>query len=99
MKDLASFVGDLTKFGKAIDPEKLHKVVVLDVFAGVVDKTPIDTGRAKAGWQVEGKYPKSIVKNNVEYIVPLEEGHSSAAPQGMATLTVEEVKERIGSLA
>jgi hypothetical protein len=24
MKDLASFVGDLTKFGKAIDPEKLH---------------------------------------------------------------------------
>lgn len=52
--------------------------------------TPIDKGRAKRGWKKKGQFKLSkrktetpIVDNRVEYIAPLENGHSDQAPDGM----------------
>jgi hypothetical protein len=126
--ELARFNKEITRFGKLLLPQQLvdfHQKVVLQVLSGVVEKTPVDTGRAKGGWQVTINFidasiptgvkdkaggatiaagvaalanltPFSVVyiSNNVEYIIPLEEGHSTQAPNGMLALTLEEVRQQ-----
>jgi len=49
-----------------------------DYKSSVVPRTPIDTGRARRGWQAR----KTEIKNNVPYIGKLEEGYSRQAPNG-----------------
>jgi len=51
---LASFTADLNRFAKTIDSnvELVLKRVALQVLRGVVQKTPVDTGRAMASWLV-----------------------------------------------
>lgn len=66
--------------------ERLHRDSVTDLDNQVISGTPIDQGRARAGWSAAA--PPKIGKiykmtNNVEYIIPLEYGHSQQAPQGM----------------
>lgn len=53
----------------------------------VASRTPIDTGRARRGWQQRGQ---SVVKNEVPYIGRLEKGYSRQAPNGF-------VKQGIGA--
>lgn len=124
---LQKFNLELVRFGSVLLPQQLvdfHQKVVLQVLNGVIFKTPVDTGRARGGWQVtinfvsnedtgikdkngsatveagvgalNGLKPFSVVyvNNNVEYIIPLEEGHSKQAPQGMIALTLEEVRQQ-----
>ena len=38
------------------------------------------------------------ISNNADYIMALEHGHSGQAPQGMARITVENVKERMSAI-
>jgi hypothetical protein len=62
---------------------ELAQKITLDVQADLVKATPVDTGRARQGWQAET--PKSInengiVENNVEYIAVLNDGSSKQAP-------------------
>lgn len=35
-----------------IDLETVHRKIAFDLFSGVVLKTPVDTGRARASWRV-----------------------------------------------
>ena len=42
----------------------------------LADATPKDTGRAAAGWKIEGK----AITNDVPYIVNLNDGSSQQAP-------------------
>jgi hypothetical protein len=115
----SSFRLALERFGEnaAGKTQLIVRKVALDLFRGVVMDTPVDTGRARANWQVSlGRPAIGQVKhdsgspelaaeaaigagtptiqaapgdvaiyltNNVPYIVPLEEGHSGQAPQGM----------------
>lgn len=62
---------------------QLSQKITLDVHADLVRATPVDTRRARGGWQAET--PQSvdengIVDNNVEYINKLNDGHSKQAP-------------------
>lgn len=97
-----------------------YRLVGLDALSRIVLKTPVDTGRARGGWQIninaigEGAKVKSksgdqviaagnkrlsavkltdtiYITNSVEYIIPLEFGHSSQSPQGMVRVTVAEL--------
>lgn len=115
----SSFSLALERFGeKAVGKTQvIVRKVALDLFRGIVMDTPVDTGRARANWQVSigrpalgqikhdsgsgqlaaeaaiGAGTPSIqaakgdvaiyLTNNVPYIVPLEEGHSGQAPEGM----------------
>lgn len=45
--------------------------------------TPVDTGNAQAGWQLNKTGSTATIGNPVEYSSFLEHGHSSQAPSGM----------------
>ena len=64
-----------------------------EALARIMNKTPVDTGRARAGWRVAktGKL-KFTVFNTVHYIIYLEFGHSKQAPRGMVAITIQELK-------
>ena len=126
---LGSFSIDISKFVKKA-PDKVNEMVrkiVFDIYRNVVMRTPVDTGRARANWQIDiDRMPTEILDktaqslqeairlsdaaniitskiknnsviyiiNNVEYIIPLEHGHSKEqAPYGMVKLTVEEFQQ------
>ena len=69
------------------------------------DKTP--TGTPNPGWGELGKIKELITKaqvigyiyNNVEYIGPLEYGHSQQAPRGMVRVTLTEFQSFINKAA
>lgn len=49
-----SFSSDLTRFmSKAqVEADKACRKIALEVFRGVILKTPVDTGRARGNWQI-----------------------------------------------
>jgi hypothetical protein len=52
--------------------------------------TPVDTGRARAGWRYEDLSDnQKRIYNQVEYIIFLEFGHSRQAPLGMVRIAIE----------
>jgi hypothetical protein len=132
---------DIEKFNKQLKKmEKLAPEMHLDVLKKIsfdgytllVEKTPKDTGRARAGWNVtvdgppsEWKPPKQVGKhlagkeqeyqprpfegmekikfdsvinltNNVEYIIPLDQGHSEIqAPDGIIKPVITKLKNQL----
>lgn len=57
--------------------EKESKVVLTQL----VLETPVDTGRAQAGWELNVNNDKSVsIVNDVPYIEALNNGHSQQAP-------------------
>lgn len=102
------------------DVVKAKKLIALEALRRIIQKTPVDTGRARGNWQVSlellaeenwSKDPLSegaaylsklrdfeilYIFNNVEYVIYLEEGHSSQAPQGMVAITLQELEELFG---
>ena len=97
--------------------DKVQRKVAFDIYSELVQTTPVDTGRARAGWALDvrhGTYrppikddgmpyrtpmptipqnaPWIIIYNNVEYIVPLNEGHSRQAPKRFVQHAVNRVK-------
>lgn len=73
------------------DLQRLHRDSCLELGNRVKESTPVDTGRAKGSWSDNGapvigrSYRYS---SNLEYIVPLEYGHSQQAPSGMLRINV-----------
>jgi hypothetical protein len=58
--------------------------VLLKITEDLKNNTPIDTGEARRGWEIEGE---NIV-NRVEHIAELNEGSSSQAPAYFIERTV-----------
>lgn len=54
----------------------------------VVPRTPIDKGRARAGWQQRQAGTQQIVENRVPYIERLEGGYSRQAPKGFVNQAI-----------
>lgn len=54
MSDLKGFERDLDEFAESIGikTEQVIKKIALQIFNGVVLKTPVDTGRARASWVI-----------------------------------------------
>ena len=71
IKTKGSFLDDFKKKSKE-SLESVKRELVEELAAA----TPVDTGEAKSGWRVEGD---SIV-NDVEHILPLNDGTSKQAP-------------------
>ncbi len=57
-----SFSADISKFAKktGLNADKVVKKVVLDLTRSVVKRTPVDTGRARAAWQVGKSLPSKL---------------------------------------
>jgi len=114
--NIEEFNAGLKKYAAAVE-RRVHTVVKaagMNLYTRIVERTPVDTGRAKAGWHIDPRWtakkplpgktrypPPSMeeppdsaeywIYNNVEYIEPLEHGHSKQAPQGMVGLALAEV--------
>jgi hypothetical protein len=61
----------------------------LDIYADLIDETPVDTGRARQGWQLDDAGDAIKITNNVEYIGALNNGHSKQAPQHFVEAIVD----------
>lgn len=63
-----------------------------ELFDEIVRRTPVDTGRAKEGWELY-KDPRGNIQiiNDVDYIIYLEEGSSNQAPSGMVRTSIAKV--------
>jgi hypothetical protein len=125
--NLNQFQKDIKKISEKTktDQEKLVKKYAFEVFTEFVNRTPIDTGRAKANWFItlntgtdevytgSGELgeqeatlvslrrlkvadtrfipDKYVISNNLDYIVPLDEGWSKQAPIGIVDLGIQTV--------
>lgn len=66
--------------------------VTLDATADLVAATPVDTGRARQGWQAETPTKlgdQGHIINDVLYIDRLNAGHSKQAPAGFIESVVQ----------
>lgn len=143
----SKFNGFISDFLKATgaDTSVVLKKFVFDLMSRVIPRTPVDTGRARAGWGAagkalgievptkiegaievkahtrrtasgklaevdayirnatavdEGEYEEKLtgdkqfirIANNVQYILPLEYGHSAQAPFGMVRISMAELR-------
>lgn len=64
--------------------------LLLDLHAGLVGVTPVDTGQAKQGWTVDTQAGK--IENNVEHVPKLNQGHSPQAPAGFIETEIDKAK-------
>ena len=120
------FTKSVDDFGRVHLPEQFvvfQKKIALEVFVRVVRRTPVDTGRARGGWQISidnipseetgstsapgenealsalaglGQNQTVFISNNVPYILFLEEGSSTQAPNGMLALALQDVEMAFG---
>lgn len=64
--------------------------MLLDLHAGLVLRTPVDTGQLRAGWTVDTDAGK--IENNVTYVIEvMENGHSRQTPPGTITSEIDRV--------
>jgi len=109
--------------------DDVQRNAALNLLGQLLDTTPIDTGRARAGWSMsdrhgtdkpeERKRPKGwkkgdtplyakpvisippkgapfiIIYNNVEYIVPLNEGTTTRPPRRFVQESIEKVAKSL----
>ncbi len=85
--DLSGLTGKRGAINKLIGDKTLEVTgkVTLDADRNLKLATPVDNGDARAGWTATTPtkpFENGKVENNVEYIVPLWNGHSPQAPAG-----------------
>ena len=83
------------RFKHSFNANKLNKQVqqmLADIKQKTFDTarslTPVDTGYAKSQWKKRNISKGFEVKNKVDYIPFLDEGHSKQAPKGITKPTV-----------
>lgn len=124
---LQSLHAPIVEFAKLIDVNlaTVCQALTMELFSAITQRTPVDTGRARASWQVSektiptgtppaGSYTggaKSAdalaaigkvtgtqtiyIVSNLDYIEPLENGHSAQAPVGMVRISIAEAAAKI----
>ena len=71
--------------------EDVRTKVGADLMAGLILATPVDTGQARNGWQIDTAGGQTTVENRVPYINRLNEGHSKQAPAGFVENVIDDV--------
>ncbi len=97
MKVVIDLIGSenvLADLQKEVD--QFSQFVATTFKSQVVPRTPIDTGRARRGWQQRQMGRQQIIENQVPYIERLERGYSRQAPRGFVkqamTATINKTK-------
>ena len=68
------------------------KKMILDLHAGLVMATPVDTGNARGSWTVDTA--TLTVQSDCEYMPALNNGHSGQAPAGFIETEVDRLNSR-----
>lgn len=71
-----------------------------ETFGAIQDRTPVDTGHARSGWQIENLSTSPNdrhfrITNSVPYVAYLEYGWSRQAPAGMVRVSLLEGEQRL----
>ncbi|MFZ4165309.1 hypothetical protein [Brevundimonas sp. NPDC058933] len=74
--------------------QEVVKKLALDLQAGLMLATPVDTGQARNGWQIAEAGDLTAVENMVPYIGVLNDGHSQQAPAGFVENVIDDVTKR-----
>lgn len=84
LSDLVGKRGAITKMVQAKQVEVAAKVT-LDAHRNLVMASPVDTGAFRGAWTATpptAPFQNGVVENNIEYAMPLWNGHSPQAPAG-----------------
>ena len=74
-----------------------------DLYREIKQRTPVDTGRAKAGWNQQVKLDGFTISNQVDYIGVLDKGRhmtrrgmrgSKQAPKGIVGPSLDSIKRK-----
>lgn len=92
-----------TMNGLEREKDQIISQIAQDTLEVAKRNTPIDQGQARAGWRLEGagsvagiteSATNYRIVNRVPHIVPLENGRSKQAPNGILGPTVREISRR-----
>ena len=89
MKTLSEFNASLSKW-VVMETNKMQT----DLFTSIVKETPVDTGKARDGWEntpVTKLGDTGLINNDVEYIGWLEFGTDKMQPFGMVRRNIQRV--------
>jgi hypothetical protein len=93
LDSLAQFNKEIDNFAKNIAPSevvKLQKKIVLEALKKIVQKTPVDTGRARGNWQTSIGSP---IESAIERLEPkgnepqIEAGTAETIVAGLSAIT------------
>jgi len=78
--------------------DQMQRVVVVSL-QGIMSRTPVDTGRCRANWNVQAGKPNLSTSMDTDEgsAVKLEYGWSAQATHGMVRVTAAEVQALINS--
>lgn len=76
------------------EKDRIISEIAQDTLDLAVKNTPIDEGRARAGWRRVNVGGNINIVNRVPYIDLLEKGRSKQAPKGILGPTVREISKR-----
>lgn len=78
--------------------DRFLTAAAVELRSQLVPRTPIDKGRARAGWKERNSLKGYDIENRVPYIGALEKGRSKQAPNGFVdqsvSATVAEMKRK-----
>lgn len=89
VKTLAELTASMNKWA-TVETRKMQD----DLFTGIQDDTPVDTGRAQAGWankDISKLGDMGLIKNDVEYIGWLEFGSDTIQASAMVRNNIKRV--------
>ena len=72
---------------KLPDFDGLRAHLISELHRRISQRTPVDTGRARAGWEIT----EVGIRNDVPYIGFLEEGTTNMRPFGMVKTSLQEI--------
>ena len=85
-------IGDTSLPGLRAAVDNVIQRLVPELQTQIRSRTPIDTGRARRGWQTRN----NIVENKLPYIERLEKGWSRQAPNGFMRQGITAAIKNIG---
>lgn len=74
--------------------ERQQEDILVTIFDEVKHKTPVSTGKARAGWELD----RNKIVNNVDYIGQLETGTLHTRPIGMVATTLNDIDTIVSSV-
>jgi hypothetical protein len=69
--------------------DTIRDKIATDIYADLLRETPVDTGQARGGWQMDLVGGQQHIQNAVPYIDKLNNGHSKQAPAGFIDAIVD----------
>ena len=93
--DITKFEKDIEKAGKNINDvlNSSVKKIAVDTESNLKQITPVDTGRARSGWNTVEVNKGYKISNNVPYINKLNNGYSKKAPANFVQISIKRAVE------